>query len=185
LDVIALESFGSLEILERWSLKMGCDDNYEPAEPTPELNVDLLKRVVKRIERDQEMWDQEFWGIMPEHLTIDLGLTEYQMPGWSRSLAFEINDLLLSEKDLCGTKFCFAGHAVLEAGDAILIQYQDQEANFCLDSEGNVHSIEKRAKELLGLTEDQARYMFAPGAGAGDVATYKRNVTDVTGVEFD
>jgi len=164
---------------------MGCDNNYEQEEPAPELNVDLLRRVMKRIERDQEMWNQESWGYLPEHHTIDLGITEFESPIGGRSLGIEVNDILLSEKDLCGTTFCCAGHTVLEAGDAILIHYQDLEANFCLDSEGNTHFIEQRAKELLGLTEDQARYMFAPGAGGGDVAAYKRNITDVTGVEFD
>jgi len=164
---------------------MGLDDNYEPEEPAPELNVDLLKRVVKRIERDQEMWDQESWGYLPEHHTIDLGITEFENPIGGRSLGIEVNDILLSEKDLCGTTFCCAGHTVLEAGETILIHYQDLEASFCVDKGENVHMISQRAQELLGLTDEQADSLFAPGAGADDIVAYKRHVTDVTGVEFD
>jgi hypothetical protein len=164
---------------------MGRDEQEEPEEPTPELNVDLLKRVIKRIERDEEMWDQESWGMMPERHTIDLGITEFRTPGGVKAMGIEVSDILLSEKDLCGTTFCCAGHTVLEAGDTILIHYQDLEASYCVDGGDKVHVISQRARELLGLTDEQADFLFAPGAGAGDIATYKKNITDVTGVEFD
>lgn len=162
-------------------------------------NEELIRTVIKRIERDLEMWDQGTWGRL-----------EADSPFWNINKASEMvkapkeaedegmwGDQLssvspLTDIDLatygpqlasCGTTFCFAGHTVLEAGDAMLVSTEDFQARLCRTQDGEVRHIYHRAKELLGLEEYEASELFS--AGIEDIDDLKNAIHEVTGVTFE
>lgn len=157
---------------------MGCDDHYEQ-EPQPQVNEELFRRVMKRIERDQN-WDQQYWGAVTVELADKLEVSPVQAFAGRHWL--ELKD---SQVELCRTKFCVAGHTVLEAGDTMLVDMEDLEGSWCLTVEGNLETVEQRATKLLGLDNDQAAELFAPNAGNNGLEAYKEFVTEVTGVTFE
>lgn len=151
----------------------------------PELNVDLIQRVMKRIERDEENWDQQSWASVHKGSLQGSPTIEVDGDQWSA-----LDDVVLLSGDACGTTFCFAGHTVLEAGETILVDKYEFESDnpleveYCLDRDGNLHSIENRAQELLGLTPIQARALFDGEAGNRNLDRYKEHVTAMTEVTF-
>lgn len=148
------------------------------------VNEELLRRVIKRIERDKN-WHQGYWGAIEEETFADkLSVSPVQSnDGQHRWL--ELKDVDLGEKEICGTQFCLAGHTILEAGDVMLVDKNELEANFCIDDTGAFRTIEQRATELLGLDDYQADLLFAPSAGNYNIDLFKQEITDLTGVEFD
>ena len=148
-------------------------------EQQPELNVELLKRVIKRIERDQN-WDQQYWGTVTDQVANKLEVSTVEAFLGRRWL--ELKD---SDVEVCRTRFCVAGHTVLEAGDTMLLDMEELEANYCLSVEGNLQTINERARRLLGLTDDQADELFAPHVGNDSLEAYKERVTRLTGVTFE
>lgn len=164
----------------------------------PELNVNLIQRVMKRIERDQTMWDQNNWGQMEEDAPPwyqgaeteevsfpDRDCEEDCCPSWFLAASVSDATLIQIPADACGTTFCFAGHTVLEAGDTVLMDLDRGDAEFCRTPEGEIRTIEERAQELLGLTEDQALVVFGGGAGDEGLDEYKLLFNRETGVNFD
>jgi hypothetical protein len=153
------------------------------------VNEELLQRVVKRLRAKPEQWDQDGWVILSEDDVCEV-FTRGR-PYGDRNVI--IGDFALME-GFCGTKACLAGHTVLEAGDEIMIWDSDPETGTfeCIDDKGNVHNIEIRAQELLGLTRDQADVLFAPHSDSLRVPDISRDldqfittISVVTGVTFD
>ena len=154
----------------------------------PELNVDLIQRVMKRIEQDPTQWDQADWGRVHyesdlwKHLEIDF----VKLGDFDRRMAL-LNEgvLVANSANLCGTAFCFAGHTILEAGDTMLVDTEEDMATYCRTPDGRVLTIDDRAQELLGLDADQALTLFGGSAGNGDLNEYKDLFNLETGVNFD
>lgn len=146
-------------------------------------NEELLRRVVKRIERDQN-WDQDYWGSVDEFVADNLEVSPVVSKDGHQNW-LEVKDSSITEENLCRTAFCLAGHTILEAGDVLLVSRDGLDATFCLDDTGAFRTIEQRARELLELTEEEADYLFMPTAGGGDLDMFKQEITEVTGVELD
>lgn len=154
------------------------------------LNEELIKKVVKHI-TENNRWDQSTWGSIQGD-GFDSYTDEVRPEVWEGVPMYRYDEedhalisLGLVMEGACDTKFCFAGHTVLQAGDKILMNAIDGGAATCMDEEGNIHSIETRAAQLLGLDLIQANALFDGDAGGKDLERYKRLVTEVTGVTFD
>ena len=154
-------------------------------------NANMIRRVVQRIQNHLDQWNQATWAGVREYdndedyeaavTKLREALFHFTQGGEDRLL---LSDAIVPE-GVCGTKFCFAGHAVLEAGDAIVFDLDDLGyADMVRTSEGNYVSLEGRAKDLLGLTEEQSDRLFDGEAGGGNWEAYKRLVTNVTGVDL-
>lgn len=152
-------------------------------------NEKLIREVINNIEL-YNRWDQRSWGELGENHFDEFGEVIQEslepVPAYARD---EYGNLVLTQELVregsCNTSFCFAGHTVLTAGDKILINTESGEAWNCVDQNGVDHNIEIRARELLGLTREQAVQLFDGEAGERDFGAYKRLVTRVTGVTFE
>lgn len=153
-------------------------------------NADLIRRVVQRIQAKPSLWDQSTWaGIVEENdedyeaakqRLLDVLFRRIEVDGVYHLLSDEI-----VPEGVCGTKFCFAGHAVLEVGDAIVFDPDDLNyTDLVRTPEGKYRTLEERAKELLGLTNTQATFLFDGEAGGGSWEDYKRLITAQTGVDL-
>lgn len=159
------------------------------------INEVLIRATVARIEADQQFWDQNGWACLyqrtadglklPEHddhdersLPEQLGMVKVDMSG-QEWFALE------PEQNICGTSFCFAGHAVRAAGKRILFDGLNDDAFYVLSEHGERRTIEHYAAELLGLDVDQADALFSPDAGDNEWDNYKAFVSLVTGVMFE
>ena len=153
-------------------------------------NDELIKKVVKHIETHNR-WDQQTWGAIGDD-AFDSYTDEVRPEVWDGVPMYRYDEqehalisLGVVMEGACDTRFCFAGHTVLQAGDKILINTIDGGGAFCIDEEDQIHPIEERARELLGLSKEQANALFDGDAGDKDLKRYKRLVTRVTGVTFD
>lgn len=120
------------------------------------------ERAVEAAERSSLVHTQETWvfGRVGKPYTGPLSQTvnEECSPEWAR----QILDKQFSE--VCATNCCFAGNVVIANGDTIIasgfIEGDLASPAMCVDADGNVHTIAKRATDLLGITPTQARDMF-------------------------
>lgn len=153
-------------------------------------NANLIRRVVERIQAKPSKWNQHVWAGIEEENDEDYeaaiaklkeALFHYTQGGENR---FLLSDMIVPE-GICGTKFCFAGHAVLEAGDAIVFDPEDLDyTDMVRTPDGQYVGLEKRAQDLLGLTDQQADRLFDGEAGSGNWESYKRLITAQTGVDL-
>lgn len=153
-------------------------------------NADFIRRVVKRIQAKPGRWDQSTWAGITEENDEDFEAAKQRLLNalFRRVEADGVHHLLsdaIVPEGVCGTKFCFAGHAVLEAGDAVVFDPEDLDyTDLVRTSEGEYRVLEERARELLGLTSSQARFLFDGEAGGGSWEDYKRLITAQTGVDL-
>lgn len=159
-------------------------------------NEELIRTVIKRIERDMEMWNQHSWGAVNPHRLVMSGIKPetVKVPAEARNEGLygeEFVGFPVGDKDLgllqdfpvtCNTSFCFAGHTVLEAGDTMLVA-EDGRASLCRTPEGKVRHIYYRAAELLGLDIAQGDELFS--AGITEFRDLKDMITAETGVTFE
>jgi len=154
-------------------------------------NANMIRRVVQRIQNHLDKWNQQTWAGVRDYdndedyeaavARLREALFHFTQGGEDRLL---LSDAIVPE-GVCGTNFCFAGHAVLEAGDAIVFDLDDLGyADMVRTPEGNYVGLENRARSLLGLTEEQSDRLFDGEAGAENWETYKRLVTAQTGVDL-
>jgi hypothetical protein len=146
-------------------------------------NTKLIRKVLKRIEKDQRRWNQSTWaGVTNEEKEEDFKKKAPLLQDGPYGPAYLINDALVPD-GICGTSFCFAGHTVLAAGDTIFIDPEDLTySDVCRDKDGNVWNIERRARDLLGITGRESDALFSGEAGGGNWEAYKGIVERVTGV---
>lgn len=106
----------------------------------PRINVPLLQKTMDHIEAHPEEWDQANW--------------------------------------FCGTKACFAGHAVLLAGAQKVDDPNLAACGFLVPYDGEpviilsgapMTGVGTRAKQLLGLTEDESGALFRGGNTMDDL----------------
>jgi hypothetical protein len=153
-------------------------------------NANLIRKVAKRIQNHLNQWDQSTWAGITEENDEDFEAAKQRLINSlfrrveGDGVFHLISDAIVPE-GVCGTKFCFAGHAVLEAGDAIVFDPEDLDyTDTVRTSEGEYRVLEERAKELLGLTSEQTKFLFDGEAGGGNWEAYKRLVTATTGVDL-
>jgi hypothetical protein len=154
------------------------------------VNAERIRRVAKRIQNNLKKWDQSTWGgvVAEDPDAFEAARAKMlEIPrgqdGYGEAVLL-FSDGLVPE-GICGTGFCFAGHTVLDAGDAILIDPDDVTySNDVLTAEGDYLALEHRAQMLLGLDMRQASRLFDGEAGHGNWEAYKRLVTEVTGVDL-
>ncbi len=79
-------------------------------------------------------------------------------------------------KGWCNTTYCFAGHAVVRAGWRPVWD-GDPDATRCR-KDGEVKLIEDVAREVLGLTENQAEKLFDAPNDLGDLAKIVTQIED-------
>ena len=155
-------------------------------------NEELIRTVIKRIERDLEMWDQDSWGNVAEEGSFwdhPVEIVKVPQEAADEGMFLDevevrpISDLDLSQPQIlsCGTSFCFAGHTVLEAGDTMLVNHCGQ-VSLCRTPEGQVRHVFHRAMELLGLDEDRAAELFS--AGIEDLDDLKCAIERETEIKF-
>jgi hypothetical protein len=141
-----------------------------------EVNADLLRRVVKRIERDLDTWDQRYWANRASMTDME----------WEREEISDAEETFVDQYSApCGTTFCLAGHTIMEAGEKVRFKFGFDEASTCLTAEGERVPIPQRAKELLGLSQVQADILFGSRAGGDDFDYMKQIITRLTGVKLD
>ena len=160
-------------------------------------NEELIRTVIKRIERDIEMWDQDTWGRvdsgnqfwnsnLPGDVVVKVPAEAQDEGMFAEEITVTpISDIDLSQQPqfmACGTTFCFAGHTVLESGDTMLVSVDSGLASLCRTPDGQVRHIYHRAMELLGLTEEQAGEMFS--ADIEDLDELKRAIAYHTEVDL-
>src|SRR5678816_4155641 len=128
----------------------GSQEERSPTVP----NADLIRKVAKRIQANLNRWDQSTWaGIIEENDEDYEAAKQRLMDALFRQVDdiethYLISDAIVPE-GVCGTKFCFAGHAVLEAGDAIVFDADDLDyTNTVRTPEGEYRMLEDRAREL-------------------------------------
>lgn len=103
------------------------------------INKEELFSIYKQIKTEPQTWNQNVWAI-----DWDLGRERGQS----------------IMGNVCGTAYCFAGHAVVRAGYRIVWPNHSIQSELAEDDKGNVHEIETLAQNILGLDEDQAEELF-------------------------
>lgn len=141
---------------------MSVTETETTTEPT--LNVGLVERALAQIERTPELWDQGAF-IQPN-----------EAEGLSAADLDKKGDL-----EVCDTNFCLAGWgmylsgdwkpAIVKDGDEPVLELVDKEGRRPSDvyPEGHIEDsgYMKAGAVALGLTRDQARYLFTSLGGSG------------------
>jgi hypothetical protein len=100
---------------------------------------------------------------------------------------------------VCATSCCLAGGAVVSHGDKIVVfdsgldlrmygtssVYRTVAAEFCVDSEGTLHTISQRAQELMGLTGGEASLLFSGGHSAETLRVQATRIAAEHGYELE
>lgn len=83
----------------------------------------------------------------------------------------------------CGTTYCFAGHVAVRAGARAVwdtaIAFPAL-ADMVVTEHGRELGIDEVAADILGLTNDQAEYLFS---GVNTLADIRSLIIDITGVD--
>lgn len=168
--------------------------------PTSKRGTALLREVLAVIETELKMeyadlsgheqhggrWDQRDWGsVRVSQAVRDAAVETYMGAAWQAVPAA----VVLKE---CGTTACVAGHASLLVGDRPLIESVTLDDSpgvvvswalvLPVDGADEATMVEDRARELLGLTEDEAAELFEGANSIDDVRMLIGNMLDRRGV---
>ncbi len=149
--------------------------NYPPV--APEFH-DLHKRVMKEIENDLKHWEQSNWATWSDQdkiLTYDAEEQCYLING-------ELVDVV-EVKNFCNTTYCYVGHALVMSGYEILYGV-DMEFYCRLPGTSDKLEVHDTGMKVLGLTSQQADTIYETDGG-GDVGEFKKEMTRITGINFD
>lgn len=145
-------------------------------------NVELLDKVMKHIEHNEHLWNQNYWAA----ITVN---------GWSGE---ELKKFILDDPQnpICGTQRCFAGHAVAFSGWTPIFEIEDWmppahlkdglAADWCVNKQGDKRRIPALATELLEITAFDAHTLFAPNNDLDDLrnmVTYLKQHGSLDGVQ--
>ena len=97
---------------------------------------------------------------------------------------------------VCTSACCLAGNIVLANGDTMVVpagsvaqELIDSECqvnvDYCMDAEGNFHSIHARARELAGLDDAEATYLFDGCRSAHSQIEYAQEVAARNGYTLE
>lgn len=128
--------------------------------PVGKYNLPLMNKVMDKIEAEPDLHDQGVWSTFRTKIR-----TQPSMP-------FDMTAVELGvTPPTCGTAYCFAGHAVYEAGHEILYAVADYrydendkkyEVEFDATKTGDGRSIKDVAGQELGLDDTEMAILFAP-----------------------
>jgi hypothetical protein len=141
--------------------------------PVAEEFHDIHRLTMKAIEADLERWDQSDWAYSKELLGLFLDINDED------ALA-KIQAEEMDYQNFCDTTYCYAGFALLAAGYAI--RYTSDAGTVAV-LDGESVELHDATKKVLGLTETQACILYE--FPHGDLATFKENMTKLTGITFD
>lgn len=160
------------------------------------LNIEALRRVVSFavIDHDDSLnlpfrWDQGTWGringtLIPEDVQV-------------RESSNDDGEYKQFVEVTCATACCLAGNTVLANGDKFILpvgnysrisDYTDDESidvNECVDEDGVVHQISRRAQEILGITDYEREVLFSGGNGIEAVCFYAEAIAIAHGTTLD
>lgn len=115
----------------------------------PELNVELLDRVMAQIESDPDHWNQAFWAQRETYHTE------------------------------CGTAYCCAGWTVKLARPDLRFIWQGLDADTVEDpATGLSGGVSDIARRLLGLTVSEADQLFEGDNTLADLQRIVREIKD-------
>ena len=123
----------------------------------PEINTAELFAIYKEIATNPDSWYQGDWAVQ-RRLT----------PG-----------MYVAKDDVCDTAYCFAGHAVVRNGDTIIWGDDTVATYMCRQPDGRARYISNRARDVLGLTAEQAQSLFRPMNTLEDIRGYIKQFTGV------
>lgn len=115
-------------------------------------NDELLARTLRHIIENPREWDQESWAHR-----------------------WEDEDKL--GRDVCGTAYCFAGTAVVLTGHPILWEGDHAFSDLVVDGDG-VEEVPGVARRELGLSADDAEWLFHPENSLTNLCDIVRQITD-------
>ncbi len=120
-------------------------------------NFEAIRKVRDKIHFESEKHDQDVWGRLTKDTAKETTCTPVSGTAY---VTVE-----------CETPACVAGWAVSQAGEKLLFPNILADTNDwwadsviarrCLTSKGEIAEIPQRAKKLLGLTDAQAKVLFA------------------------
>lgn len=128
-------------------------------------NNELLDKVLKHIEHNQELWDQSCWASI-------------NVNGWSGE---ELKKFLLDDPQhpICGSARCFAGHACAFEGWMPYFEVSEftspgalgggYTAQRCKNKAGQDDYISQKAQALLEIDYETADALFSPGNELSDL----------------
>lgn len=128
------------------------------------IDVPRLRKELEYITAHPEEWRQGEWLW---RVPVD-----EEVPTW------RVVDKL--DEMQCNTFGCLAGNTVLHAGDKI--KWQGQTSTMVVNEDDFLKPISQRARELLGLTKDQANDLFA---GTNSLAAMWRMANSFTNGEIE
>lgn len=139
------------------------------------LNVEEIKSIVKFIEAEPDMWNQDLWvdGVQRTRISLSEPLRPYDVT--------EVYAIVES----CATACCVAGHAVMRAGLAYAHGHVFNPATGEVMGE-----IQDVARDLLGLSQMQSNAIFASDGGNNvtteeKIGNLKDVISRVTCITFD
>jgi hypothetical protein len=165
------------------------------------LDIERLRRVISFAIIDHESaldlpfhWDQGTWGrlngsLLDEDVEASTGQKEDE--GLVDYIPIPIT---------CATACCLAGNTVLTEGEKFILPVNTAyvtaaeavrelreddalEVSMCVSKEGVVSNISARARELLGITDQQAEYLFGGGNDIDDVCYFAEAIAIAHGFD--
>lgn len=140
-----------------------CDGTHIP-------NVPMLRKIWEHINMHPEEWDQTSWGKK---------IVEKVLPRDQRGR------FTTGSQTVCRTSFCVAGHAVNMAGISILGENVSDVVQLHWTNERSVDGdrieIRQYAAHILGLTGEEANYMFSAKNTLRDVRRYMERACKAVG----
>lgn len=147
---------------------------FERLQMAVQYAVDDERRQSQGAPSTAHRWDQGTWGrgtVTKEHIKARNFSTSYAV--------------------VCPTSGCVAGTIVIQNGDhmvAALGQKAGTEiiTDYCIDTKGDVHSIEARGRELIGLEDcGELEGLFAPGMEVHRIVEIATSIASGHGYELE
>jgi hypothetical protein len=124
-----------------------------------EKNIPLMRKIIEHIETAPETWKQSSWAYVEDPLGLPEASNEVDREVYE-SWGYE-DTVRVADPNLCGTALCIAGHAVNMDTKVVFLVDDTGSASLAQEvATGEVFDIETRARELLGLTANEASMLF-------------------------
>lgn len=107
-------------------------------------------------------WNQATWGYLTDSVLADAHVVDsFSSTYWSDQIVTVdgLADLVMAD-NACGTAMCFAGHTVVLTDQPVLVNRESGLFEGVVVDKDTSMSVGIAAKELLGLTHEQADALF-------------------------
>lgn len=135
-------------------------------EALPKPNLRLLRKVLNHIDKHPESYYQGAWATR-----WGSWVRQSQRYRWVSYMDRKTKKVRRRKATMCTTSYCFAGHAIVQAGH----DFRTMGLHDDLEIDGrhtSIYRVIDKARELLGLTQEEANALFE-----GD--NTRRDVQDV------